>query len=324
MEQEKPLEDTPAVSPTYTCRICLEDDIRSAVIAPCACRGSQQWVHRTCLDRWRSLVIFAFAGLVYLIDNPSHWMANKFHLQGNLMAFYYLMGLFGFFALVGMIAIGVRYGCCPSCGYDRSAPFMGDPCCDCLSLMPYYYMGPSSDAAVGADCCSCCHPACLSVDCCGAGCCDPICASASGDCCSAGMAGMGEEVVIIMVVVLVIFAVVGVFVSMVLGVVVLQTVAAKHWHILHKYNLTQEYIVKDLAPDAIDNPTNYYHKYEQNDLENGQEMPPWQSRDGYIIVDREEKESNEAVHNIQPSAPPAEPSWLTPQQREELTRFGLV
>jgi len=39
----------------YPCRICLEDEVdRKLVIAPCACAGSQKWVHRVCLNKWRS------------------------------------------------------------------------------------------------------------------------------------------------------------------------------------------------------------------------------------------------------------------------------
>ena len=38
-----------------TCRICLEDELsRDEVIAPCQCAGSSKWVHRECLDRWRT------------------------------------------------------------------------------------------------------------------------------------------------------------------------------------------------------------------------------------------------------------------------------
>ena len=36
-----------------TCRICLEDDNRDCMIAPCQCNGSSKWVHRHCLDQWR-------------------------------------------------------------------------------------------------------------------------------------------------------------------------------------------------------------------------------------------------------------------------------
>ncbi len=39
---------------SYSCRICLEDANRDEVIAPCACTGTSKWVHRECLDKWRT------------------------------------------------------------------------------------------------------------------------------------------------------------------------------------------------------------------------------------------------------------------------------
>lgn len=40
------------------CRICLENDSDSLgdeLISPCMCKGTQQFVHRSCLDHWRSV-----------------------------------------------------------------------------------------------------------------------------------------------------------------------------------------------------------------------------------------------------------------------------
>lgn len=37
------------------CRICLEDDDVGDMIAPCRCKGSSKWVHRHCLDEWRTV-----------------------------------------------------------------------------------------------------------------------------------------------------------------------------------------------------------------------------------------------------------------------------
>jgi hypothetical protein len=37
------------------CRICFEPGLRVNFIAPCACAGSSRWVHRECLNRWRSV-----------------------------------------------------------------------------------------------------------------------------------------------------------------------------------------------------------------------------------------------------------------------------
>jgi len=39
----------------YNCRICLDTSTnRSDFIAPCSCRGSSKYVHRECLDKWRT------------------------------------------------------------------------------------------------------------------------------------------------------------------------------------------------------------------------------------------------------------------------------
>ncbi|KAH9619972.1 hypothetical protein KSS87_006864 [Heliosperma pusillum] len=44
------------------CRICLDDIEGKDLIAPCHCNGTQKYVHRSCLDNWRSTKEgFAFA-----------------------------------------------------------------------------------------------------------------------------------------------------------------------------------------------------------------------------------------------------------------------
>lgn len=40
---------------TYTCRFCLEESTRRQdFIVPCRCSGTQKYIHRHCLDSWRS------------------------------------------------------------------------------------------------------------------------------------------------------------------------------------------------------------------------------------------------------------------------------
>ena len=38
----------------HECRICLEEDECDNLIAPCNCDGTSKYVHRRCLDTWRS------------------------------------------------------------------------------------------------------------------------------------------------------------------------------------------------------------------------------------------------------------------------------
>jgi E3 ubiquitin-protein ligase DOA10 len=37
------------------CRICYEDSTNEVLINPCACAGSQKWIHESCLQRWRRM-----------------------------------------------------------------------------------------------------------------------------------------------------------------------------------------------------------------------------------------------------------------------------
>lgn len=37
-----------------TCRICMETEPAGSLFSPCRCRGTMKYVHRECLQRWRS------------------------------------------------------------------------------------------------------------------------------------------------------------------------------------------------------------------------------------------------------------------------------
>ncbi|KAG2590030.1 hypothetical protein PVAP13_5NG104244 [Panicum virgatum] len=81
--------DDVEASPAACCRICLQPDCARGdeLISPCRCKGTQQFVHRTCLDHWRAVkegtafshcttceaqfylrVIGTIAGVTYLLD----------------------------------------------------------------------------------------------------------------------------------------------------------------------------------------------------------------------------------------------------------------
>jgi hypothetical protein len=38
----------------HTCRICLDDDLADNMIYPCKCKGTAKYVHKHCLNEWRT------------------------------------------------------------------------------------------------------------------------------------------------------------------------------------------------------------------------------------------------------------------------------
>ena len=75
----------------FSCRICLEAGTRNDFIAPCQCRGGSKWVHRDCLNRWRSTredrafskctECLAQYKLVCLVENDTNYAKLKRRLR---------------------------------------------------------------------------------------------------------------------------------------------------------------------------------------------------------------------------------------------------
>ncbi|XP_011072761.1 E3 ubiquitin-protein ligase MARCH8 isoform X2 [Sesamum indicum] len=83
------------------CRICLDTEGED-LIAPCHCKGTQKYVHRSCLDNWRSTKIVAFLGvLVY-----------KFYGEELREMFGYEEHPYGFYtmAVLAIVLVGLLYG----------------------------------------------------------------------------------------------------------------------------------------------------------------------------------------------------------------------
>ncbi|XP_056167800.1 uncharacterized protein LOC115681745 isoform X2 [Syzygium oleosum] len=83
------------------CRICLENGGED-LIAPCHCKGTQKYVHRSCLDNWRATKIVASLGvLVY-----------KFYGEELREMFGYEEHPYGFYtmAVLAIVLVGLLYG----------------------------------------------------------------------------------------------------------------------------------------------------------------------------------------------------------------------
>ncbi|RYG98677.1 E3 ubiquitin-protein ligase MARCH, partial [archaeon] len=265
------------------CRICLDEDVRRNLIAPCSCRGSQRWVHRGCLDKWRAMkedrafsrctecltsyqlvcltndnscdkckrhvrfslyvtrdlflallvtqiAIILLSLLVYVSDHNKLALAKAFHMESDLYSFYYLSGLALFLSAMGMVFLCIRMQACGECYGLEQAEICR---CDDIVIAPYWcYLNP--DTAV---CCHCCQ------GCDGAACC-------AGDCVSSSLSAMGQELLVLFLMLFVVFAVIGAVFSIFIGVLVIQTIVSRHVHMIQKFSLAQEYVVKDLAEDA--------------------------------------------------------------------------
>ncbi|XP_015571247.1 uncharacterized protein LOC8259964 isoform X2 [Ricinus communis] len=83
------------------CRICL-DNGGEDLIAPCHCKGTQKYVHRSCLDNWRSTKIVAFLGM----------FVYKFYGEELREMFGYEEHPYGFYtvAVLAIVLVGLLYG----------------------------------------------------------------------------------------------------------------------------------------------------------------------------------------------------------------------
>ncbi|KAM0906389.1 hypothetical protein ACQ4PT_016809 [Festuca glaucescens] len=98
------------------CRICLEavSDIGDELISPCMCKGTQQFVHRSCLDHWRSVKTIAIiSAIAYFLDRDGSFR-NSFSggwdriLSKHPIPFYYCIGVVVFFVLLGFFGLIVH------------------------------------------------------------------------------------------------------------------------------------------------------------------------------------------------------------------------
>ncbi|XP_010273535.1 PREDICTED: uncharacterized protein LOC104609042 isoform X2 [Nelumbo nucifera] len=83
------------------CRICLDTEGED-LIAPCHCKGTQKYVHRSCLDHWRSTKVVAFLGM----------LVYKFYGEELREMFGYEEHPYGFYtmAVLAIVLVGLLYG----------------------------------------------------------------------------------------------------------------------------------------------------------------------------------------------------------------------
>jgi len=114
---------------------------------------------------------------------------------------------------------------------------------------------------------------------------------------------LGQECAAVLLVLVVVFALIGIFVCLVLGISYTQYLIQKHLHVLHKFTLSKDYIVADLAPDALNI---------DGDIIN--DAPPQEPEDDI------EMNGYNRVNTIDRDAPP----FIASTHHDELRQLGLV
>nr|GEW86304.1 zinc finger, RING-CH-type [Tanacetum cinerariifolium] len=233
-----------------TCRICLEcdGDEDDDLISPCTCKGTQQFVHRACLDHWRSVKEgFAFSHcttckaqfhlqVVELKHNS--WRKIKFRLFVARDVFLVFLAVQMVIGLMG----GLAYIADKNGSFRTSFDDSWDRILSTHPLPFYYSIGVLVFFVLVGFTGLILH--CLSFNN------DPRIAGCQNCCFGLGMLDCfpaSVEVCIALVVVfVVIFVILGIAYGFLAGTMVIQRIWQRHYHILTKRELTQEYVVEDL------------------------------------------------------------------------------
>eukprot|EP00897_Mesotaenium_endlicherianum_P009356 jgi/Mesen1/8449/ME000475S07702 len=229
------------------CRICLESEEGEqpgdTLISPCMCKGTQQYVHRSCLDHWRAVKEgFAFAHCTTCkaqfhlrpdVPEDMSWRQRKFQLFVTRDLCFVFVGIqLLIAALAGLLRL-----------VDWNRDLMTYFSTSKEPLLFYYSLGVFLFLVlfgIGGMVVHCAygsqlgHPGpCVN---CGGAC--------IGNCGTELLlgAGCGE----LLVVAVVILAFLGVLYGVLAAMMAWQRIWQRHYHILAKRVLAEEYIVEDL------------------------------------------------------------------------------
>ncbi|KAK3031126.1 hypothetical protein RJ639_035124 [Escallonia herrerae] len=233
------------------CRICLEcdGDEDEDLISPCMCKGTQQFVHRSCLDHWRSVKEgFAFSHCttceaqfhLRVADSEDNYCHKiKFRLfvaRDVVLVFLAVQTVIG--VMAGFAYLMDKDGSFRNSfndSWDRILSRHPIPFYYCIGVLGFFVLlgffglilhcsSFNGNDPHMAGCQNCCY---------GWGILD--CFPASMEACFA-----------LVIVFVVIFAILGIAYGFLAATMAIQRIWQRHYHILTKRELTQEYIVEDL------------------------------------------------------------------------------
>ncbi|XP_060213094.1 uncharacterized protein LOC132640501 [Lycium barbarum] len=199
------------------------------------------------------LIVASLGYLVYVIDKHQMFWLRLHWGFGLELSFYYICGALLFFALMGVS------GCFLACFDESVCNDLGQPCRNVLSCCSYD--GLCADChrlrtgrtyiCIDSNICSgnCSNSTC---ECCS----DCECGNSCTDCeCGNCFGGDGDEpgnpvLLIVALIVLGLFAIFGMFYTVLVATMVGQRIWQRHYHILEKRMLTKEYVVEDVGEVA--------------------------------------------------------------------------
>ncbi|XP_073317383.1 uncharacterized protein [Primulina huaijiensis] len=234
------------------CRICLEYDtgLDRKLISPCMCKGTQQFVHRSCLDHWRSVKEgFAFshcttcrAQFHIRVDKveENSWRKMKFRVFVARDVFLVFLAVQTVIGGIGAFAYTM----------DKDGTFrnsFNDDWDRILSKhpIPFYYCVGFLSFLVLLGLLG------LILHCSTLNCNDPRVAGCQNCCYGWGMLDFFpvslESWIGLLLIFVIIFTIVGIAYCFLAATLAIQRIGQRHYHILAKRELTQEYVVEDLG-----------------------------------------------------------------------------
>lgn len=234
------------------CRICLEaeSEIGDELISPCMCKGTQQFVHRSCLDHWRSVKEgFAFSHcttckaqfhLRVETWEDNSWRKMKFRIFVARDVLLVFLAVQLTIAIIGAIAYFLdRDGSFRnsfSDGWDRFLSKHPIPFYYCIGVVVFFVLLGFFGLIVHCSSFNDHQDPCL------AGCRNCCYGWGILDCLPASL----EACFALVLVFIVVFAILGIAYGFLATTMAVQRIWQRHYHILTKRELTKEYVVEDL------------------------------------------------------------------------------
>uniref|UniRef100_A0A0D9YBK6 RING-CH-type domain-containing protein n=1 Tax=Oryza glumipatula TaxID=40148 RepID=A0A0D9YBK6_9ORYZ len=232
------------------CRICLESETEPGdeLISPCMCKGTQQFVHRYCLDHWRSVkegTAFSHCTtckaqfhlrVECLEDNLCRKMMFRLFVARDVfLVFLAVQTVIA--AIGGMAYLLDKDGQFRNSFSDGWEHFLSNhpvPFYYCVGVVVFFVMV----GFIG-----------LIVQCSSFNTNDPCLAGCRNCCYGWGILDFPasiEACLALAVIFVIVFAILGVAYGFFAATVAVQRILQRHYHILTKRELTKEYVVEDL------------------------------------------------------------------------------